>query len=112
MVQLKRGPTLTLINLYFILFFQLEYAFQESGLNDVITQTQVEVPHLNPTKVSKRMSCEKSVIFFPNLAYMSHKRQKSSNISTYGMSHRYWDSLYPQPLGYGKLPIMIFFQEY
>ena len=52
------------------LFFQLEYAFQESGLNDVITQTQVEVPHLNPTKVSEKMSCETSDIFFPNLAYM------------------------------------------
>ena len=50
-------------------FFQLEYAFQESGLNDVITQTQVEVPHLNPTKVSEKMSCEMSTIFFPNLAY-------------------------------------------
>jgi len=29
---------------------ELEYAFQESGLNDVITHSQVEVPHLNPTK--------------------------------------------------------------
>ena len=68
---LEFGRALSLIDLYFIfIFFQLEYAFQESGLNDVITQSQVEVPHLNPTKVSEKMSCETSDIFFPNLAYM------------------------------------------
>ena len=66
--MLEFGGALKLIDLY-IYFFQLEYAFQESGLNDVITQTQVEVPHLNPTKVSEKMSCETSDIFFPNHAY-------------------------------------------
>ena len=36
-------------NQNFSFIFQLTYAFQESGLIDIVNQTQVEVQHLNPT---------------------------------------------------------------